>query len=67
MRLYERVSLPVNRSLNGTIPALVNISVGSFCGTSDALAQTSWPRVRKKSRNAARIWEEVWLMGRLAI
>jgi len=33
-REYGRDSLPVNTSLNCTIPALVKVSVGSFCGTS---------------------------------
>ena len=34
----RRLAPPVNTSLNWFIPALVNSSVGSFCGTSDALA-----------------------------
>ena len=34
-RVYERFSAPVNRFLNGTIPALVNIKVGSLRGTSE--------------------------------
>ena len=53
-RVYARFSRPVNRSLNCTMPALVNISVGSFDGTTPALATTSWPRLPKKSRKVDR-------------
>jgi hypothetical protein len=56
-RVNGRRSLPVNTSLNGTMPAFVNISVGSFCGTSGADAQTSWPFPLKKLRNDARTSE----------
>src|SRR5262245_41111510 len=38
------------------MPALVNRSVGSLCGTSELDFTTSWPRWAKKSRNALRTW-----------
>ena len=44
-RAYGRVSLPTKTSLNWTIPALTNINVGSFCGTSDELWTSLCPRV----------------------
>jgi hypothetical protein len=48
-------SWPVKMFLNGTIPALVNISVGSWRGTSGLEATTSWSFLAKKSRKAARM------------
>src|SRR3569623_1517451 len=36
------------------MPAFVNSSVGSFEGTSDELATSSWPRALKKSRKRRR-------------
>ncbi len=55
-RLIARVSRPVNTSLNWTMPALVNSSVGSFSGTSADERTRSWPRSAKKSRKADRTW-----------
>src|SRR5690349_15461575 len=63
-RVNGRVSLQVKTSLNGTIPALANINVGSFWGTRGALAQTSWPLPRKNSRNVVRTSEAVLVMMR---
>src|SRR5690242_315739 len=37
------------------MPALVNSSVGSFCGTSGAEATTAWSFERKYSRNRVRM------------
>src|SRR5689334_4363941 len=59
-RVKGRRSLPVKTSLNGTMPALVNMSVGSFWGMSGAEGQTSWPFPLKKSRNDARTSEAVF-------
>src|SRR5689334_2144381 len=56
-RVKGRRSLPVNTSLNGTMPAFVNMSVGSFCGMSGADAHTSCPLPAKKERNDERTWE----------
>src|SRR5262249_830690 len=53
-RLYGRLSTPVNTSLNWTMPAFVNSSVGSLAGTSELDATISWPLLRKNSRNALR-------------
>ena len=44
--------------LNGTIPALVNSSVGSPWGTSDALGMGVWPFETMKSMNVRRISSE---------
>src|SRR5579864_5330271 len=41
------------------MPALVNSSVGSFCGTSEEECTSRWPFSMKKSRNMRRIWEPV--------
>ncbi len=46
-RVKVVLALPVKKSLNWFIPALVNSSVGSFCGTSDALGDSWWPRSAK--------------------
>src|SRR6185295_11349612 len=43
--------MPVKTFLNCTMPALVNIRVGSLRGTSGLEATTSWPSRRKNSRN----------------
>ncbi|MNC88608.1 hypothetical protein D3C83_44400 [compost metagenome] len=48
-------SSPVNTFLNGTMPALTNISVGSLYGTSGAEGTTAWSLAAKKSRNARRM------------
>src|SRR4051812_24824062 len=61
-RVKGRTSLPVKTSLNGTMPAFVNISVGSFWGTMGALGHTSWPLLRKNSRNEARTSDAVFMM-----
>src|SRR5262245_60566119 len=53
-RRYGLFSRPVNTSLNWTIPAFTNKSVGSFAGTSDELLTISCPRWWKKSRKARR-------------
>ena len=46
-RVYGRFSSPVKTRLNGTMPALANISVASPCGTSDPDATCAWPRSAK--------------------
>ena len=66
-RVYGRVSLPMKTSLNWTMPALTNISVGSFCGTSGELGTTSCPRASKKSRNARRTSADVRAIATAAI
>ena len=48
-------SAPVNTFLNGTMPALVNIKVGSWRGTSGAEGTTAWSFLAKKSRKAERM------------
>jgi len=45
----------VKTRLNWTIPALVNISVGSDSGISEELATTRWLRASKKRRKLSRI------------
>ena len=52
--LYGRVSNPVKTFLNGTMPALTNISVGSFCGTKGAEGTMRCPLPPKYSRNERR-------------
>ena len=47
-----RFSMPVKTFLNWTMPALVNINVGSLRGTSGEEATISWPFFLKKSRKA---------------
>jgi len=42
------------------MPAAVNMSVGSFCGTSGAEGQTSWPLLAKKERNDERTSDAVF-------
>src|SRR5918999_4289188 len=54
-RLYGRASWPVKTFLNCTIPALVNINVGSLRGTNGDEATISWPCFRKKLRNVVLI------------
>ena len=54
-RVNGRVSLPVNTSLNGTMPAFTNVRVGSFSGMRLALGQTSCPCFLKNSRSSARL------------
>ena len=54
-RVYGRFSSPVKTFLNCTMPALVNINVGSLRGTSGLEATTSWPFLRKYSRNVRRM------------
>ena len=41
--------------LNGTMPALTNIKVGSLCGTSGAEGTRVWPFFSKNSRKERRI------------
>jgi hypothetical protein len=45
----------VNTFLNGTIPALTNIRVGSLCGTSGADGTRAWPAFSKCSRKERRM------------
>ena len=45
-RIGPRFS-PVKTFLNGTMPALTNISVGSLCGTSGADGTRAWPSFSK--------------------
>src|SRR5262249_14949179 len=49
-----RVSAPVNTSLNWFMPAFVNSSVGSACGTSELEGTISCPCLAKNSRNVRR-------------
>src|SRR4029079_7496248 len=48
-------SAPVKTFLNCTMPALVNIRVGSLRGTSGLDGNTVWPSPSKKSRKPFRI------------
>src|SRR5207244_9172529 len=48
------VSSPVKTFLNGTMPALTNIRVGSLCGTKGADGTRAWPFLSKKSRKPRR-------------
>src|SRR5262245_31549260 len=61
-RVNGRRAYPVNTSLNGAIPALTNMSVGSFCRRTEAEGQTSWPLSLKNSRNDARTCDAVWAL-----
>ena len=47
--------LPKKRSLNGFIPALLNISVGSSLMTMGADGTISWPFEAKNSRKRSRM------------
>ena len=58
-RRYARVSLPTNTSLNWTMPALTNMSVGSFGGTRGELATTWCCLLPKNSRKARRTSADV--------
>src|SRR5260370_5677415 len=49
-RTYGRFSTPVNTFLNCTMPALVNISVGSLRGTSGDDGTMAWPLSAKNFR-----------------
>src|SRR5215204_1676846 len=62
-RVYGRFSCPRKIGLNWFIPALVNSSVGSSCGTTGELGTNVWPcRATKKSMNCWRIWAEVMVV-----
>src|SRR5437016_3549291 len=55
-RLYGRVPVPRKTSLNWFMPALVNKSVGSSCGTTGEDGTKVWPCLcTKKSMNCWRI------------
>src|ERR1700722_9549237 len=58
-RLKGRVYLQTKTSLNCTMPALTNMSVGSFAGTSGELATTWCCLDSKKSRKARRTSADV--------
>src|SRR4051794_20271145 len=59
-RVYDRFSSPRKIGLNWFIPALVNSSVGSSCGTTGELGTNVWPCFcTKKSMKAWRICAEV--------
>src|SRR3954469_8609625 len=59
-RVYDRFSVPRKIGLNWFIPALVNSSVGSSCGTTGELGTNVWPCFcAKKSMNAWGIWADV--------
>src|SRR5215471_9207975 len=58
-RRYGRASRPRKTSLNGTMPALTNRSVGSPAGTSDALGTRVCARSSKNRRKASRSCAEV--------
>jgi hypothetical protein len=62
-RTYGRFSTPVKTFLNCTMPALVNISVGSLRGTSGEERTTVWPLPSKKVRNFWRISEAFMSRG----
>ena len=49
-RWYGRFSTPVKTFLNCTMPAFVNIKVGSLRGTSGEDGTISWPFAAKKLR-----------------
>src|SRR5512142_3302724 len=57
-RLYGRVSLPRNTSLNWFMPALVKSSVGSSTGTSDEEGTMRCPWRSKYFRKPVRISRE---------
>src|SRR5438552_5718264 len=62
-RLYGRVPVPRNTSLNWFMPALVNSSVGSSCGTTGDDGTNVWPCFcTKKSMNCWRISAAVGVM-----
>jgi hypothetical protein len=46
-RVYDRFSIPVKTFLNCTIPAFVNMRVGSFRGTSELDGTTACPFLAK--------------------
>src|SRR5262249_62366236 len=64
-REMVRFSKPVKTFLNCTMPALVNISVGSLRGTSGDDGTTSWAFFLKKSRNVRRmsLTEAIWSLS----
>src|SRR5438552_16615676 len=63
-RLYGRVPVPRNTSLNWFIPALVNSSVGSSSGTTLDDGTAVWPCFcTKKSMNCCRISFAVSMRG----
>src|SRR5258707_10335182 len=64
-RLYGRVPMPRNTSLNWFMPALVNSSVGSSCGTSGELGTMRCPLRSKYLRKDARISFDV--IGRILL
>src|SRR5579859_7652335 len=51
----SRFSMPVKTFLNCTMPALVNIRVGSLRGTSELEGTISWPFFSKYRRKCDRI------------
>src|SRR5712691_5553106 len=56
-RRYGRLPVPRNTSLNWFMPALVNSSVGSSCGTTLEDGTNMWLCLStKKSMNCWRIW-----------
>ena len=57
-REYGRSSLPVKTSLNCTMPAFANMSVGSLGGTSGPEATLLCSRSAKNRRNDSRISDE---------
>src|SRR5687768_567770 len=61
-RVYARFSSPRKIGLNWFIPALVNSSVGSSCGTTGDDGTNVWPcRFTKKSMNSWRICWDVFM------
>ncbi|MNT26286.1 hypothetical protein D3C86_784520 [compost metagenome] len=57
-RVYDRDSLPVNTSLNWTMPELVKSRVGSLPGTSEDDGTMVCPFDLKNCRNWRRISED---------
>ena len=55
MRVAGGSARPMKYGLNGTMPALVKSSVGSPCGTSDALGMRVCPFAFMNSTNVWRI------------
>ena len=67
-RVYARFSWPRKIGLNWFIPALVNSSVGSSCGTTGELGTNVWPCFcTKKSMNCWRISCEVMFLRNIIV
>ena len=58
-RRFGGVCSPIKKGLKGTIPALVNRSVGSPAGMREALGIRKWPRSSKNRVYNSLIWSPV--------